>query len=152
MVPPPEKSFGIEALLQLIQQWFDASFATASQKTRIGVNSTWIMVAWLLCGSPEHDCYRAIAAEIMQQAREGHEGAPPLLSIEHRLRELVAAGLQEGFLSVAIRDALEDLITLNHPSFLRQWIHLADQIVPRKMRLSERGHLPPSPQAEISQE
>ncbi len=137
---PPEKSFGIEALLQLIQQWFDASFATASQKTRIGANSTWMMVAWLLCGSPTHDCYRAIASEIMQHAQEG---APPLLSIERRLRELVAAGLQEGFLTVAVRDALEDLITLNYPSFLEQWTHLADQMVPRTMRLSEHGRIPP---------
>ena len=141
----PEQSFGIGALMHLIQQWVDTSFVTASKRDFAKLNSTWFVLASVLCDEPSpRDSFSKIVGEIAEINKEGREGAPPLRSIEQRLRQLVHAGLAEGFLVVAVRDTLEDLITLHHPSSLQEWIQLADQIVPRNMRLAHRGNaLPP---------
>ncbi|MGH2496351.1 MAG: hypothetical protein ACRDIV_16765 [Ktedonobacteraceae bacterium] len=135
----PQYNFGIKSFVQLIQQWFDTAFATADKNVRADLNGTWMMLAEVVYGSPKSSGFSRIGAEILDLADEGRDGTPPIHSIEKRLHELVNMELHEGFLVVALRDALEDLIARNHPSFLNQWIELADQLVPRQMRFSHRG-------------
>jgi hypothetical protein len=138
MIPP--NSFGIDAFLLLIQQWFDVIIATSNAKKLADFSVTWMMLGEVLCGSLRQSCFSKFHVEMSKLAQEGREGYPPVGVIEQRLRELLDVGLHEGFLVVAVRDATEDIIARNHPWALNQWVQLANQLVPRKMRLSHRGN------------
>jgi hypothetical protein len=71
--------------------------------------------------------------EIKSLATVGRAGDPPVQGLEQRLRALAEAGVREGFLAVAMREATEFLIARSLPAALDQWQQLADQLVPRFM-------------------
>ena len=71
-------------------------------------------------------------------AKGGREGEPPIHTMIVQLRAAEQAGIQEGFLAVAMREATEYLIARDLPEALNDWTALASRIIPRTMWVSKR--------------
>ena len=137
------QSYGIEAYLDLLQKWVESAFLVSTAENRLDLNATWLLLASSICGGDQQRL-ALFGAEIGKLALTGRGGDPPTHAFRRRLSELVAAGIQEGFLSIAMRDATTQAISLNHSSLLDQWAQLAEAMMPTNMRFSDRGDTPPS--------
>ncbi|RAQ94889.1 hypothetical protein [Thermogemmatispora tikiterensis] len=156
----PDDLYGISAYLQLIQQWVATAFPQPRDPeiaARLG--SLWASLGWALQGRAVAEEARRLAAkkrteefsqedaeqpgqqlrevtfdeEIKSLATVGRAGDPPVQGLEQRLRALAEAGVRDGFLAVAMREATEFRIARSLPAALDQWRQLADQLVPRSI-------------------
>ncbi len=133
-----EFHYGIEAFMLLVQQWVAAALPEPPETERAKkLGGIWFALGNALCSSDKKQ-YTAFMAERGHLAVAGRGGYPPIHALEQRLRELEKAGIQEGFLAVALREATEVLIARDLPDALDQWRQLADQLVPKEMRFSYR--------------
>jgi hypothetical protein len=139
----PSRAYGTAAYLDLLQKWVESAFLAPNAENRPDLNATWLLLASSICGGDQQKL-ALFGAEIGKLAPTGREGDPPAHAFRQRLSELVAAGIQEGFLSIAMRDATTQAISLNHSSLLDQWVELAEAMMPTNMRFSDRGDTPPS--------
>jgi hypothetical protein len=130
--------YGIEASLLLLQQWVAAAFPAPRDNEQVGkLHGIWLALGKALCGS---DMKKRIAftAATLRPTGPGREGDPPIHALEQQLRKLEKAGMQEGFLAVALCEATEVLIARDFPDKLDQWTQLADQFVIKETRFSLR--------------
>ena len=139
----PPHAYGVEAYLDLLQKWVELGVPGLGAVNRLDLNATWLLLASSICGGDQQRL-ALFGAEIGKLALTGRGGDPPTHAFRQRLSELVAAGLQEGFLSIAMRDATTQAISLNHTLLLDQWAQLAEAMMPTNMRFSDRGDTPPS--------
>ncbi|SRR5579883_1342271 len=134
--------YGIDAYLLLIQEWVNAAFPRPrkdeDEEATLRLNGIWSALANALCN---FDTKKIVLfySERRKLALAGREGDPPIHAIERQLRAAEQAGIQEGFLAVAMREATEYLIARDLPAALNHWTQLADQIVPKEMWFSMRG-------------
>ncbi|MBX5450705.1 MAG: hypothetical protein IRZ24_11610 [Thermogemmatispora sp.] len=156
----PDDLYGISAYLQLIQRWVATAFPQPRDpEIAARLDSLWASLGWALQGRAVAEEARRLAAkkrtrefsqedaeQLRQQLRDvtfdeelkslvtvGRAGDPPVQGLERRLRALTEAGVREGFLAVAMREATEFRIARSLPAALDQWRQLADQLVPRSL-------------------
>jgi hypothetical protein len=131
MVEPTDP---IDRLILLIETWTDRAFALPRGGQAEALNADWRALARVLSGSQaQHVTDAPVFAfhdELRRNAREGHTGAVPRQALEQRLRELVAGGMSDLFLAVALRQALDTLIATHYPATLPLWQELADSYLP----------------------
>jgi hypothetical protein len=126
------QTYGIDAYLLLLHQWLDHAFPEPrSQEAAAKLDSIWLALAYALCNFDQK--------KLVRFAGGNRLGEPPFGAIEQQLRAAEQAGIQEGFLAVAMREATEYLIARDLPDALAAWTALADQLVPQWMWFSQRG-------------
>lgn len=126
----------IEALSFLLQQWVYTVFPEQNRDVAT-LNHLWMSLAEALCGSHKSKI-TAFQREITQLRSGARAGDPPHHALEQRLHELVEAGLQEFFLVIAVRQAIQQLISTEFPSTLVQWKQLADDILPLQVQFAHK--------------
>jgi hypothetical protein len=131
----------ITLLVSLLQQWTDTVFPVPRGDKAASLDATWRMLARAISGSQANNItdppLAVFQEEIIQNYHAGRAGNPPVHAIEQRLRDIVAAGMREQFLAVAIREAMEQLIAVHYPFALDQWRLLANNMLPRSWQWGE---------------
>lgn len=120
-----------EALSGLLRQWVDESFPTSrrSDSESALLVSLWRDVAVLLRG-PEAPEVAAFVRESGHQTANGAAGNPPVRALEGLLRSVIDGGLREYFLVVAVRQALDRMITDRFPQAAEAWEGLSENALP----------------------
>ena len=124
----------IKALSFLLEEWTTSAFTTEKLDVPL-LNGMWITLAEALSGSHSLtlDQFQDEIALLRPTSRAGY---PPIKSLERRLYELIDTGLREFFLVIAVRQAMEQLISLYFPFALDQWLQIAEEILPLKMQFA----------------
>ncbi|SRR5579885_2936252 len=132
-------SFSTEVCIKLLQTWVAMAFpeprkAEDAKKLR----EVWETLAQALCGSDKQKL-AMLNTELEELALAGREGEPPIQALKQQLGELERAGMQEGFLAVIVREAMEVLIIRDLPAAWDWWTQLVDMHVPKGMRFLQSG-------------
>jgi hypothetical protein len=132
--------YGIDAYVLLIHQWVATVLPSPKDEETIRkLRTLWGALANALCDFDTKKLAAFTAETAIEDTRDETRGHPPTRAIAERLHAAAQAGIQEGFLAVAMREATEYLIARDLPAALNGWTILADQIVPRQMWFSMRG-------------
>ncbi len=123
------------ALLLLLQRWVDTAFPIEQDRNVVRLNFTWRRLAQALCGLHSAKL-RAFDSESAQLGPASQAGSPPVHALEQRLRELIDDGLQEQFLVIAVRQAMDQLVAMRFPEAAQQWKQMADGILPLWIQFS----------------
>ena len=140
----------VEALSFLLQQWVDTAFSMQYRDVS-ALNHLWISLAEALCSShkPKLEAFQQNIAQLRPTKRAGD---PPVHALEHRIYELIDAGLHEHFLVIAIRQSMEQLILIEFPSTIDQWRQLANDILPLEIQFARKSDEMPGPSTIIRPE
>lgn len=133
----------VEALSFLLSRWMDKAFSI-EQRDVSTLNFMWITLAEALCGQNPSKI-KVFQTEIAHMRRTARAGDPPLHALEQRLYELINTDLREFFLVIAVRQAIEQLISIQFPSRLDEWRLLADDILPIQVQFAHMPHEMPGP-------
>lgn len=120
----------IEALSFLLQEWVEGTFNAMDCPVSELNLFLWRPLAQAL-GEVQTD------ADISFQKEISPAGSPPVQALEQRLRELVAVGMRELFLVIAIRQGLDQLIGLHFPAYATAWQERADAILPVQIQFGK---------------
>ena len=126
----------VEGLSVLLTQWVDEAFP-AGERDVVALNRVWRRLAKALCESPPAK-RAAFEQELFELKHSGRAGYPPVQALEHRLRELIEAGVRDLFIVVAVRQGLTELIALEAPAAYVRWIQLAEVLIPVRVQWGHR--------------
>jgi hypothetical protein len=128
--------YGIDAYVYLTHEWVTSVLPSPKDEEMIRkLRTLWTALAHALSDFDNKEL-ALFARETETLAEGGREGEPPVHFMIVRLRAAEQAGIQEGFLAVAMREATEYLIARDLPEALNDWTALADRIIPRRMWFS----------------
>ena len=128
---PPVKSppaGPVEALSYLIEQWLNQIGPGYGD---CNLDAIWDDLATGLCGG--NPKLRAAFRGARVYLR-GETTTLPLSTLEHRLRDLNAAGFSKMFAVITVRQAMDRLIASHCPDHLDAWTQLADDILPLRLQ------------------
>lgn len=127
----------IEALIELIEEWYRVAYPPGEPRDVPALNGLWHILARALCRS---DVARLspFMDELSALRRTPRAGAPPVRALERRLSELVECGLDELFIVLAVRHALDRLIEVHAPGGLQAWQQMAEAALPLRLQFARR--------------
>ncbi len=122
--------YGIEAYIELITRWSEKAFELEERKSLFFF---WLTLLSLLYEDGHFN--KNPGGELTRSAFDGY---PPIELFRSRLQDLQHIGVNEGFLVIAMRDTSEQLIGIEMPNKLKDWVRIADEILPKWMRFSRQ--------------
>lgn len=129
-----------DALVFLLSEWTDNTFPTEGRDIAT-LNQLWITLANALCNS-DSSRVKAFKQEIASLRSGEHAGSPPTSALKQRLHELVEAGMSELFLIIAIRQSMEQLISVRFSTShtIQEWKRMADTILPLQVQFARSSN------------
>ena len=100
----------VEGLSYLLKQWVDEAFP-GGERDVVALNRLWRRLAKALCESRPAKLV-AFEQELVELDHSQRSGYPPVHALEHRLQEIIDAGVRDLFIVVAVRQGLNELIAL----------------------------------------
>ncbi len=124
------------ALALLLSEWTDNTFSIDGRDIA-ALNHLWLTLAGVLCNF-DSARVKAFKQEIANLRSSKRAGSPPISALRERLHEIVEEGISELFLVIAIRQAMEQLISVefSDPHITEEWKKLADAILPLKVQFA----------------
>jgi hypothetical protein len=122
----------IQVFLDALDAWTNKAFPAPRQQDDIGIlNAMWRTLAKALAGSQVQHATEAplgqFHQELVKHHRTAENGMPPRNALQNRLNAIVASGVDELFLVICLRRAIDVQIARLFPQAFPAWEQLADK-------------------------